>query len=63
MDRDTRWERTRIAYDAMVANIGEESSLDKAVDVVKERYGKDQTDEFLEPIVFGNESRVKGGKT
>jgi len=63
MDRDTRWERTRTAYDAMVANIGEDSTLDKAIDVVKQRYAKDQTDEFLEPIVFGEQSRVKDGDT
>lgn len=60
MDRDTRWERTRIAYDAMIANIGEEITLDKAVDTIKQRYEKGQTDEFLEPIVFGEQSRVKG---
>lgn len=60
MDRDTRWERTRVAYDAMVANVGEEITLDKALDTVKQRYEKDQTDEFLEPIVFGEELRVKG---
>jgi bisphosphoglycerate-independent phosphoglycerate mutase (AlkP superfamily) len=44
----------------MVGSIGEESQLDKAVDVVKQHYEKDQTDEFLEPIVFGEKSRVKG---
>lgn len=60
MDRDTRWERTCVAYDAMVANVGEQITLDKAIDTIKERYAKDQTDEFLTPIVFGERSRVKG---
>lgn len=60
MDRDTRWERTRVAYDAMVANVGEDCTVDKAIDAVKQRYAKDQTDEFLEPLVFGQDSRVKG---
>ncbi|KAI6235526.1 Phosphoglycerate mutase [Aphelenchoides besseyi] len=63
MDRDTRWERTRVAYDALVANVGEACTIDKAVEVVKSRYAKDQTDEFLEPIVFGEESRIKDNDT
>lgn len=60
MDRDTRWERTRVAFDAMVAKVGEKCSSDEAVEAVKRRYAKEQTDEFLEPIVFGNDSRIKG---
>lgn len=60
MDRDTRWERIRIAFEAMVANVGEEITVDKAIDTVKQRYDKGETDEFLKPIVFGERSRVKG---
>ena len=44
----------------MLAGIGEKSTLEKAVDLVKSRYAQDETDEFLKPIVFSDESRVKG---
>ena len=60
MDRDTRWERTRVAYEAMVAKIGEKCSANEALDAIKRRYEKEQTDEFLEPLVFGDDSRLKG---
>lgn len=50
MDRDTRWERIRKAYDAMVKGIGE-SSWD-VLKTVKEQYERGVTDEFLEPIVM-----------
>ncbi|CAD5222435.1 unnamed protein product [Bursaphelenchus xylophilus] len=63
MDRDTRWERTCVAYDAMVANQGEEITVDKAVETVNKRYEAKETDEFLKPIVFGQESRVKDNDT
>lgn len=36
--------------------------MDKAIDLVKSRYAADETDEFLKPIVFSDESRIKGIK-
>lgn len=49
MDRDRRWERIKVAYDAMVHGIGE-PALD-LVQKIKESYQKEVTDEFLQPIV------------
>uniref|UniRef100_A0A9J2PGV5 2,3-bisphosphoglycerate-independent phosphoglycerate mutase n=1 Tax=Ascaris lumbricoides TaxID=6252 RepID=A0A9J2PGV5_ASCLU len=63
MDRDKRWERIRVAYDALIGGIGEKSTIDKAVDVVKARYAKDETDEFLKPIILNDEGRVKDNDT
>lgn len=62
MDRDKRWERVKVAVDGLVKGEGE-----KAEDVVKaieERYKKDETDEFLKPIIVnGDEGRIKDGDT
>lgn len=35
MDRDKRWERIAIAYEAMIAGVGEASEEEKAVELVK----------------------------
>lgn len=60
MDRDKRWERVKIAVDGLVKGEGEKSN--NLVDTIKARYEKDETDEFLKPIILGNseESRIKG---
>jgi 2,3-bisphosphoglycerate-independent phosphoglycerate mutase len=50
MDRDKRWERTKQAYDAMVA--GQAPTQSSApLDVVQASYGDSVTDEFIKPIV------------
>ena len=49
MDRDKRWERVKFAYDAMVAAKGEFTS--NPFETIKARYAKDETDEFLLPII------------
>ncbi|MCB0606472.1 MAG: 2,3-bisphosphoglycerate-independent phosphoglycerate mutase [Lewinella sp.] len=49
MDRDKRWERVKTAYDVLVNNKGELSH--DVLATLKERYGKDETDEFIQPIV------------
>jgi 2,3-bisphosphoglycerate-independent phosphoglycerate mutase len=50
MDRDRRWERTRIAYDAMVRGVGVPAT--DAVAAVRAAYAKGETDEFVKPIVM-----------
>lgn len=50
MDRDKRWERVKLAYDALVNNIGEKSA--KATDSLQKSYDNDITDEFIKPIVM-----------
>ncbi len=49
MDRDKRWERVKIAYDALVHRTGEVS--DDIFSAVESSYQKDVTDEFLLPII------------
>lgn len=49
MDRDTRWERTALAYNAIVHGTGEAS--ENPGKTLKERYNKGETDEFIQPIV------------
>tara|TARA_B100001287_G_scaffold37954_1_gene27234 strand:- start:284 stop:1780 length:1497 start_codon:yes stop_codon:yes gene_type:complete len=49
MDRDSRWERIKLAYDAIVNGIGEESF--DILKSVKDSYANGVTDEFIKPIV------------
>ncbi|MCH4553664.1 2,3-bisphosphoglycerate-independent phosphoglycerate mutase [Aestuariibaculum lutulentum] len=50
MDRDKRWERVKLAYDAMVNGIGEKST--NVTDTVQKNYNNDITDEFIKPIII-----------
>ena len=49
MDRDRRWERVKIAYDALVAGIGEPTK--DVMSAIQESYDAGVTDEFINPIV------------
>ena len=49
MDRDKRWERIKVAYDAMVNNVGTTSH--NLIETIKAFYDKGITDEFLTPII------------
>jgi len=50
MDRDNRWERVKLAYDAMVKGIGEHAS--SAVSAIERSYQENITDEFIKPAVI-----------
>ena len=63
MDRDKRWERIRVAYDALIAGTGEKATVDQAVNLVKKRYEQNETDEFLKPIILNDEGRIQDGDT
>ncbi len=52
MDRDKRWERVKIAYDALVHGIGKSS--DDMLSAVEQSYLNDITDEFIDPIINQN---------
>ncbi len=58
MDRDNRWERVTMAYDALVKGIGEE--CDCPVQAVKASYEKDVTDEFVLPTVVLTDGKPTG---
>ena len=62
MDRDRRWERTKLAWDAVVLGRGEYSALSPA-EAVRALYGRGTTDEFMPALVFTapNEQRVRDG--
>lgn len=49
MDRDKRWERVKIAYDALVDGVGEKAS--DMVEAVQKSYDEGVTDEFIKPVV------------
>ncbi|AXT20700.1 2,3-bisphosphoglycerate-independent phosphoglycerate mutase [Flavobacteriaceae bacterium AU392] len=50
MDRDKRWERIKLAYDALVNGIGNVSK--NATRSIENSYEDDITDEFLKPIIM-----------
>jgi 2,3-bisphosphoglycerate-independent phosphoglycerate mutase len=50
MDRDKRWQRVKLAYDAMVKGEGENHA--DAVTAIEQSYAKGITDEFIIPIVI-----------
>jgi len=53
MDRDRRWDRTRLAYEAMVDGAGVPET--DPVEAVRHAYGRGETDEFIRPLVIVNE--------
>ncbi len=60
MDRDNRWDRVKLAYDAMV--LGEGLSAESAAQAVAESYARNELDEFVKPTVIlsaGNASRIE----
>ena len=52
MDRDNRWERVKLAYDALVSGTGEYSS--NLLESIQESYDNAITDEFIKPIINTN---------
>ncbi len=67
MDRDKRWERTKLSWDAIVHGVGEAKTCAPSA-AIREAYNhcdnpSQQGDEFLKPMLFGcvNEQRVRDG--
>ncbi len=62
MDRDKRWDRSKLAWDAIVLGAGEACSAPPSA-VLPEKYAAGETDEFLKPLVFAlaGERRVRDG--
>ena len=56
MDRDKRWERVQMAYDAMVYGEGIHNA--DPVDAVAKSYANGVTDEFVEPVVCDSEGTI-----
>lgn len=60
MDRDNRWERIKIAYDALVNNKGLHSS--NATKTIQNNYDEGLTDEFLKPIIITDKNNAPFAK-
>jgi 2,3-bisphosphoglycerate-independent phosphoglycerate mutase len=61
MDRDKRWDRVKLAYDAMVNGVGEflvEKS--QIAETIQKCYDENITDEFLKPIVVTENGHAIG---
>ena len=54
MDRDKRWERVKLAYDALTLGIG--LYANDAETAVGESYARNETDEFVKPTVIVDEN-------
>lgn len=59
MDRDTNYDRTKIYYDLLTKAIG--IKVKSATDGILSLYKKDQTDEFLYPLIVHPEYTIKDG--
>jgi 2,3-bisphosphoglycerate-independent phosphoglycerate mutase len=54
MDRDKRWDRVKLAYDALVHGVGEKST--DLVASIEASYTENITDEFLKPMIAVDEA-------
>ena len=63
MDRDKRWERNKLAWDAIVLGRGQQKS-GSAADAITAAYDEDpRGDEFLQPMIFdlADQQRIRDG--
>ena len=62
MDRDKRWDRVKLAWDAIVLGKGEPRDV-LASEAVADYYRLDKTDEFMPPLIFNepDTQRVRDG--
>ncbi len=63
MDRDRRWERNKIAWDAIVLGRGDVRSDAPSEAIAKAYHNEPRGDEFLLPMIFGHaeEQRIRDG--
>ncbi|MCB0699349.1 MAG: 2,3-bisphosphoglycerate-independent phosphoglycerate mutase [Chitinophagales bacterium] len=54
MDRDKRWERVKLAYDALTKGVGHNAH--DALIAIQESYDNGVTDEFIKPIILTDEN-------
>lgn len=54
MDRDKRWERVKLAYDALTKSEGQKAT--DPLEAIQASYNNDVTDEFIQPIIITNDS-------
>ena len=56
MDRDHRWERINVAYEALINGTGEESH--DILTSIAAHHAKKENDEFIRPIIMANTPRI-----
>ena len=61
MDRDRRWDRTKLAYEAIVHGRADTPPAPSGEEAVKAAYTRGETDEFIRPTLVGDEGRVRDG--
>ena len=61
MDRDKRWDRTKLAYDAIVHGQADAPHADSGEEAVRAAYERDETDEFIKPTLVGEEAVIRDG--
>jgi 2,3-bisphosphoglycerate-independent phosphoglycerate mutase len=61
MDRDRRWDRIKLAYDAIVHGRGDAPDASSAVEAVRAAYERGETDEFIKGTVVGEDARIRDG--
>jgi 2,3-bisphosphoglycerate-independent phosphoglycerate mutase len=60
MDRDRRWDRVKLAYDLLVHGRADHHA-DSAAEAARAAYERDETDEFITPVLVGEEARIRPG--
>ncbi len=60
MDRDRRWERIQRAYDLLVHGRAEHRASSGQA-AVSEAYERGESDEFIEPVLVGEEGKIRPG--
>lgn len=61
MDRDQRWERTKVAWDLLVQGVGK--PVESVSAGILEAYDKGETDEFLAPMILPNADIITANDT
>ncbi len=61
MDRDKRWERIKIGYDAIVKGVGDVATPD-ILKAIQQSYDNGVTDEFIKPIIHVDKNGNPVGK-
>jgi len=61
MDRDKRWDRTKLAWDAIVHGQADTPRADSGEAAVRAAYERDETDEFIKPTLVGEGGRIRDG--
>jgi 2,3-bisphosphoglycerate-independent phosphoglycerate mutase len=62
MDRDRRWDRTKLAYDALVHGRVDTPHAPSGAEAVRAAYERGETDEFIKPVLVGEtEARIRPG--